>query len=121
MPYFTKLEGACPVSVTVTQNSVNLCEQSSFLRRPDPTDVLRTDGRSERVPRISPPPGFDPRVKPTSLTRVSELLQAGWSGDRMPEEAEFSAPVETGPGAHPSSNTMDTASLCRGKAAGPWF
>jgi len=32
----------------------------------------------------------------------------------------FSAPVQTGPGAHPASCTMGTGSLSRGKAAGAW-
>ena len=32
--------------------------------------------------------------------RDSNSLQAGWSGDRIPVEARFSAPVQTGPGAH---------------------
>jgi hypothetical protein len=41
-------------------------------------------------------------------------------GDRIPVEARFSAPVQTGPGAHPASYTMDTGSLPGGKAAGAW-
>ena len=32
-------------------------------------------------------------------------------GDRIPVEARFSAPVQTGPEAHPASNTMGTGSL----------
>ena len=32
----------------------------------------------------------------------------------------FSAPVQTGPGAHPASYTIDTVSLLAGKAAGVW-
>jgi len=31
----------------------------------------------------------------------SDLLQAGRSGDGIPVGARFSAPVQTGPGAHP--------------------
>ena len=30
------------------------------------------------------------------------------SGDRIPVEARFSAPVQTGPGAHPASCTIGT-------------
>ena len=37
--------------------------------------------------------------------------RAGRSGDRIPVEARFSAPVQTGPGAHPASCTMGTGSL----------
>jgi hypothetical protein len=43
------------------------------------------------------------------------------SGDRIPVGAKFSAPVHTGPEAHPASYTMGTGSLPRGKAAGDGF
>ena len=36
---------------------------------------------------------------------------AGRSGDRVPLEARLSEPVQTGPGAHPASCTMGTASF----------
>ena len=36
-----------------------------------------------------------------------------------PGGGEFSAPVQTGPGAHPASYTMGT-SFPRGKTAGAW-
>jgi hypothetical protein len=39
-------------------------------------------------------------------------------GDQIPVEARFSAPVQTGPGAHPASCTMGTESLPGVKAAG---
>jgi len=35
-------------------------------------------------------------------------LRAGGSGDRIPVEARFSAPVQTGPGPHAASCTMGT-------------
>jgi hypothetical protein len=41
----------------------------------------------------------------------SDWLRAGRSGDRIAVGARFSAPVQTGPGAHPASCTMGTGSL----------
>ena len=55
------------------------------------------------------------------LSRYSDSLQAGQFGDRMPVVgggARFPAPVQTGPGAHPASYTMDTGSFPEGNAAG---
>jgi len=57
---------------------------------------------------MDPRAGLDGRVKSRSPTGVrspdrpvhSESL---WSGYRIPAEARFSAPVQTGPGAHPAS------------------
>ena len=40
-------------------------------------------------------------------------------GDRIPREARFSAPVQTGPGAHPASCTTGTGSFPWGKRPGP--
>ena len=45
------------------------------------------------------------------LSRYSDWLRAGWSGDRIPVGAKFSATVQTGPGAHPASCTMGTGSF----------
>jgi len=47
-------------------------------------------------------------------TAISDLLRAGRSEDRIPVEAKFSAPVQTGRGVHPASYTMGTGSLSRG-------
>jgi hypothetical protein len=44
-------------------------------------------------------------------SRYSDRLHAGRSGDRIPVTERFSARVQTGPGAHPSSSTMGTASF----------
>jgi hypothetical protein len=39
---------------------------------------------------------------------IATRYGAGRSGDRLPVVARFSAPVQTDPGAHPASCTMDT-------------
>jgi len=44
------------------------------------------------------------------LSRYRDWLQRGRSGDRIPVGARFSAPVQTGPGAHPASCKLGTVS-----------
>jgi hypothetical protein len=52
---------------------------------------------------------------PVQLSRYSDPLLAGWSGDRIPAGTRFSTPFQTVPGAHhPASYTMGTVSLSRG-------
>jgi hypothetical protein len=46
-----------------------------------------------------------------SGTAYSDPLRAGRSGDRIPVDARFSTPVQTGPGAHPASCAMGTGSF----------
>ena len=46
-----------------------------------------------------------------SSVGIATSLPAGRSGDRIPVGARFSAPVQTGPGAHPASCTMGTGSF----------
>ena len=48
---------------------------------------------------------------PQKLSRYCDSLQDGRSGDRHPVGARFSAPVQTGPGAHPVSYAMGTECL----------
>ena len=45
------------------------------------------------------------------LSRYSDALRTGRSGDRIPVEARFSAPVQTGPGIHADSSTMGAGSF----------
>jgi hypothetical protein len=45
---------------------------------------------------------------PRQHSRYSDLLETERSGDRIPVEAIFSVPIQTGPGAQPASCTMGT-------------
>jgi len=56
---------------------------------------------------------------PGYLSRYSDLLRAGRSGDRILVEARFSTPVQTAPGAHPASYTVGTGSFPGVKRPGP--
>jgi len=47
---------------------------------------------------------------PQQSVGIATGYGAGRSGDRIPVGARFSAPVQTGPGAHPASCTMHTGS-----------
>jgi len=51
------------------------------------------------------------RCGPGSVVGLATGYLAGRSRDRIPAEARFSAPVQTGPVAHPSSCTMSTGSF----------
>ena len=57
------------------------------------------------------------RVKPTYMyIRVySDCLWVGRSGDRIPVEKRFSAPVQTDPETHLTSCTISTGCLCLGQ------
>ena len=48
---------------------------------------------------------------PGKLSPGSDSLLTGRAGDRIPLGARFSAPIQTGPGAHPASCTMGTGSF----------
>jgi len=56
-----------------------------------------------------------------SAVGILTELWAGLSGDRIPVEARFSVPVQTGPGAHPASYTMGTVSFPGVKRPGRGF
>jgi hypothetical protein len=59
-----------------------------------------------------------PNYKIVKPQQNVDLLQAGQSGDRIPVGARFSAPIQTGPGAHPASCTMGTGSFPGVKRSG---
>jgi len=48
---------------------------------------------------------------PRCLCRYSDSLRARRSGNRIPVGVRFSAPIQTGSGAHPASYTMGTGSF----------
>ena len=54
------------------------------------------------------------------LSRCSDSLRVGRSGDRIQVGSRYSAPVQTGAGAHPASNTSGYRVVPGGKATDPW-
>ena len=54
---------------------------------------------------------LNPLGGPGSVVAIATGYGAGRSGDRIPMGARFSAPVQTGPRAHPASCTMGTGSF----------
>jgi hypothetical protein len=60
-------------------------------------------GANKEIPRYGRESGL--------LSRYNDWPGAGRSGDLIPVEARFSAPVQTGSGAHPTSYTMSIGSF----------
>jgi len=55
--------------------------------------------------------GKHAQYKHIHVGRYCDSLRSGRSGDRIPAWKRVSAPVQTGPGAHPASCTMGTGSF----------
>jgi hypothetical protein len=60
------------------------------------------------------------KTGPGWLSRHSDSLRVGPFGDRILVVASFSAPVQTGPVAHPAACKMGTESIPGGKATETW-
>jgi len=74
----------------------------------------KDDAGHEQALRLHPPENQTlhiPSVGTYGSMQKSEELVSEMSGDRIPVGARFSAPVQTGPGAHPASCTMGTGSF----------
>jgi len=87
------------------------------------TDVFRK-ARTYVLP--APPTKVELFSFPYFLSRAGiaqsvDSLPAGRSGDRIPLGARFSTPVQTDPGDHPASYTMDTVSFPGIKRPGRGF
>ena len=54
---------------------------------------------------------IDKKSGPGLLSRYSDTLRAGGSGDRIPVEVRLTAPVQAGPWTHPALYTMGTGSF----------
>ena len=54
---------------------------------------------------------FQVYYEPRYFSRYSDTLRAGRSRDRIPVEARFPVPFQTGPGGHTTSYTMDTGTF----------
>jgi len=67
---------------------------------------------------VSPANVFPPNITRSFSFFYSDSLRAGRSGDQIQEGSRFSAPVQTGPGAHPASYTMGTGSFPEVKRPG---
>ena len=84
--------------------------------------MFHANGQTDMIKLVVPYRNFEKAPKigsgPGSSVSIATELWVGRSGDRIPVRARFSAPVQTGPGAHPASYTMGTGSF-PGVKSGP--
>jgi hypothetical protein len=81
------------------------------------SDVSRMPGRREYVHYVA----VLGTIGPGYLSWCSDSLRGGRFEDRIPSAARYSAPVHTGPVAHPASYTMGTRSFPGVKRPGRGF
>jgi len=64
--------------------------------------------------------GYNHNMGPGQRSQYSDSLMTRKSGDRTLVGLRFSAPIQTGPGAHLASYTTGTGSFARSKVARVW-